>query len=337
MKVARKFKYEWPIFFDIETLEVIKAESKPGAGGQKDVPGIYAHVMLQAWDLTGEQRYLDEATRAGRALANQGFDVYYQANITAFGAYATFRLWKITGQKRFLDACYLCLANSFANMWLWDCTYGFGVDYTTFLSAIPVKDAPYIASYEEQEVCATFASLLSESVDDDVMPEMTLLLSEYVRHLSNRAWYAYSRNVPENIVPDRPKTGELARDLWIPLEDLHDGWEQSGSVGQEVYGAGLALGIVVRHYHPIAKGDWTLYTESLICGPEMTSKTSFTFRVVGDMRIESRVRIFGEGCPRGLVAKASLEGEYEELTPSKTADGHFEFMVRGGQDVTVEW
>jgi hypothetical protein len=224
----------------------------------------------------------------------------------------------------------------FANMWLWDCNYGFGQQYKTFLSAIPVKDAPYIASYEEQEVCATFATLLSESKDNELLPEVTMLLSEYIRHLSNRAWFSYPCNVPADALPDRPKTGELARDLWIPLEDMQDGWQKSGAVGQEVYGAGLALGVFVRHYHPINDGEWMLYAESLIYGPEMKGKTSLVFTVIGDDRIESRVRVFGKR-PARLVVKASLEGRYEELTPTTTSEGHLEFLVRGRQEVTFEW
>jgi hypothetical protein len=337
MKVARRFKYDWPIFFDIETLAIVKAESKPGAGGQKDVPGIYAHVMLQAWELTNEQRYLDEACRAGRALAKRGFEIFYQANITTFSALATFRLWKITGKEQFLDTCYLCLANMFANMWLWDCDYGYGRNYKTFLAAIPVKDAPYIASYEDQEVCATFATLLSESAGEAVLPSVTLLLSEYIRRLGDRAWYSYPSNVPADLLPDRPKTGELARELWMPLEDMCDGWEKSGAVGQEVYGAGLALGVVVRHYHPISNGTWVLYAESLISGPTMTSTTGFKFTVLGDSHIETRVRILGDDAPSHLLAKAELDGKYEELSATKTSDGHVEYVVRGGHEVTFEW
>ena len=337
IKAARCFKYDWPIFFDIETLEIIKAESEPGTGGQRDVPGIYAHVMLQAWDLTGEQRYLDEASRAGRALANRGFEIFYQANITAFGALATFRLWKITGKEHFLDACYLCVANIFVNMWLWECDYGYGRNYKTFLAAIPIKNAPYIASYEEQEVCATFATLLSESADDEVLPSVTLLLSEFIRHLADRAWYSYPRNVPAEMLPDRPKTGELARDLWIPLEGMSDGWEKSGAVGQEVYGAGLALGVVVRHYHPVNDGKWIIYSQSPVSGPTMIGKSELAFTVLGDPRIESRVRIFGAGRPRRLVAEAEVDGRLEELTGTLTPDDHLEYSVRGGQEVTLTW
>jgi hypothetical protein len=164
-----------------------------------------------------------------------------------------------------------------------------------------------------------------------------LLLSEYVRHLADRAWYSYPRNVPADLLPDRPKTGELAPELWIPLEDMCDGWEKSGAVGQEVYGAGLALGVVVRHYHPVNEGKWILYAESLICGPAMTSKTGLTFTVLGDPHIESRVRALGRGRPRRLVAKAELNGQYEELTATTTTDGYVEYVVRGGQVVAFEW
>jgi hypothetical protein len=336
ISAARKFKYDWPIFFDIATLDVIKAESEPGAGGEKDVPGLYAHVMLQAWDQSGEQRYLDEAARAGRALANRGFEIFYQGNVTTFGAYACFRLWKITGKKRFLDTSYLCLANVFANMWLWNCDYGYGRNYKTFMAAIPVKDAPYVASYEEQEVCATFATLLSESTpDDDLSQSATLLMSEYVRLLADRAWFSYPTNLPADAIAERPKTGELARQLWIPLEDIQDGWEQSGAVGQEVYGAGLAFGVVTRHYRQIDDGEWTLYTESLIRGPERARGNTLTFTVLGDEHVTSRVRIFGKGRPADIVARTSLGNS--KLTSAITPEEHLEYIVRGGDEITLTW
>jgi hypothetical protein len=59
IKVAHHFKYEWPVFYKVDTLEVVKAETQPGMGGEKDVPGLYAQVMLQAWEMTGEKRYLE--------------------------------------------------------------------------------------------------------------------------------------------------------------------------------------------------------------------------------------------------------------------------------------
>lgn len=64
IKVAHRFDYKWPVFYKMDTLEVVKAETKPGAGGEKDVGGIYAHVMMQAWELTRDEKYVAEAQRA---------------------------------------------------------------------------------------------------------------------------------------------------------------------------------------------------------------------------------------------------------------------------------
>ena len=59
IKVAHKFNYEWPVFYKMDTLEIVKEETQPGKGGEKDVPGLYAHVMLQAWELTGEEAFFN--------------------------------------------------------------------------------------------------------------------------------------------------------------------------------------------------------------------------------------------------------------------------------------
>ncbi len=39
MKVARRFNYRWPVFFDLESLDVVRAEASPGRGGENDVAG----------------------------------------------------------------------------------------------------------------------------------------------------------------------------------------------------------------------------------------------------------------------------------------------------------
>ncbi len=41
IKVAHHFNYEWPVFYHLDTLEVLKAETEPGKGGEHDVAGIY--------------------------------------------------------------------------------------------------------------------------------------------------------------------------------------------------------------------------------------------------------------------------------------------------------
>ena len=48
IKVAHHFNYEWPVFYKMATLEVLKAETAEGQGGEKDVPGAYAHLLVPA-------------------------------------------------------------------------------------------------------------------------------------------------------------------------------------------------------------------------------------------------------------------------------------------------
>ncbi|NNU33161.1 hypothetical protein HK413_01380 [Mucilaginibacter sp. S1162] len=48
IKVAHHFKYKWPVFYDMKTLEILKGEKQPGKGGEGDVAGLYAFVMLHA-------------------------------------------------------------------------------------------------------------------------------------------------------------------------------------------------------------------------------------------------------------------------------------------------
>jgi hypothetical protein len=50
------------------TLQVIKAETDKGLGGEKDVPGTYADLMPRVWKLTGEDRYFQEAVKAAEKL-----------------------------------------------------------------------------------------------------------------------------------------------------------------------------------------------------------------------------------------------------------------------------
>ena len=250
IKVAHHFNYEWPVFYHMETLAVIKSETQPGKGGEKDVPGLFAHVMLQAYDLTGEKRYLAEAEKSALKLRGLGFDVFYQANNTAFSAGAMLRLFKITKKEVYKELSYLCLAGVFKNIHLWECKYGYGKNYPSFFALFPLNDAPYTAVYEEQEVFCALHDYLKHAEGQDILPSVTLLISEYIRYLVARPIFYYPPMLPKEMLKEKPKIGEVDPKLWIALEDLHDGWEQSGEVGQEVYGAAMPSvfchGIITR-------------------------------------------------------------------------------------------
>ncbi|MBV8596537.1 MAG: hypothetical protein JOZ50_09835, partial [Candidatus Eremiobacteraeota bacterium] len=139
MRIAKRFDYRWPVFFNIRTLEIVRAESAPGKGGEDDVAGLYALVMLQAYELFRRREYRAEAERAAAALSGLGFSLGYQMNTTGFAAEAMLRLWKITGRQYYLEMSYVCLANLVDNMWVWECDYGWGKAYRTFFGLFPLR------------------------------------------------------------------------------------------------------------------------------------------------------------------------------------------------------
>ncbi len=188
-------------------MEVIKAEFKEGHGGENDVAGQYAHVMMQAWDLTKEKRFLEEA-KAAKSLQGLGFNMMYQANSTIFSSGALLRLWRATGDELFLNLSFLTVANIFNNMWLWECDYGYARDYKTFFALFPLTDAPYTAVYEEIEAVAAFHDYLSYLGDS--APEWArVLIPEFIRVLMYKGSFYYPPVLPEEVIAQEPKTGEI--------------------------------------------------------------------------------------------------------------------------------
>lgn len=335
IKVAHHFKYHWPVFYKMDTLEVLKAETAEGKGGEKDVAGIYAHVMLQAWELTKEQRFLDEAETAAKTLMGLGFKIFYQANNTAFSSGALLRLYKITDNADYLNLSYMCLAGILRNTQLWDCNYGYGKNFPKFFSLYPLNDAPYTAVYEEQEVFCALHDYLQHAEGVEILPSVRLLLAEYIRYLVDRAVYYYPTMLPEDMLETKPKVGELDRNLWIALEDLQDGWLQSGTVGQEVYGAGNAFGILPRHYIKVPGQDFKIYIDYPTSGIRSVKDKSIHFNVLGDDQLSCRLMVIkGEAqLPEITVSIAGNEIIEGKLTKEK----NISYKMKGNSRVKIIW
>lgn len=337
IKVAHHFDYNWPVFYKVDTLEVVKAETKPGKGGEKDVPGLYAHVMLQAWELTGEKRYLAEAEKAAQKLQGLGFELFYQANNTAFSAGALLRLYKITKNELYKELSYLCLANVFKNVRLWDCNYGYGKSFPSFFALFPLSDAPYTAVYEEQEVFCAFHDYLKHAEGEQIEPSVRLLIAEYIRFLVERSVYYYPTMLPKEMLSEEVKTGEVDPNLWIALEDLHDGWEKSGEVGQEVYGAGNAFGILPRHYMQVKEAGLMIYTDYPTYGFSPKKHRPAKFKLAGDGRLHSRLMLVKTDQGKMPTFEVKIKGSKDLLKGKKTKEGHLEFFIPGDSDVHINW
>lgn len=338
MRVARRFDYAWPVFFSLHTLDVIRAESEPGKGGEHDVGGLYALVMLHAHELFGVSNYLDEARRAVDRLSGLGFKLGYQMNTTGFAAEAAMRLWKKTRERAYLELSEICLANLFDNMWLWQCRYGHAAAYATYFGLFPLPDAPYLAAYEELEAQAKFHDYLSLA-GDDLRPSLRLLMGEFQRYSVHRAWFYYPDALPHDALSAKPKNGRIEPALSVPLEDLRDGWECSGQVGQEVYGAGLAFVYTSRHYKPLPDAGCLVFCDYPMYGFSH-DREGVMWRAGGDPR--------GSGELRVIPADAEMHPMRVEVTTragtvdvpvhgSISPEGHALFSIRGGQQFVIRF
>ncbi|MDR6198048.1 hypothetical protein [Siphonobacter sp. SORGH_AS_0500] len=341
IKAAHHFNYEWPVFYYMNDFSVMKAETEPGAGGEHDVPGLYIHVMLQAYEFTKEEIYLEEAEKSAQRLLNLEFSLLYQSNNTIMSGVALARLWKITNNRTYLELSYLCVANILAKMWLWECDFGYGKDYSIFMGLSPLRDAEYISAYEEAESLAALTAYVKE-VHQVAPRELNYLLAEYGKYLLHRGQFFYPDQTPPALICMQPKEGTTMRNLSIPIEDLRSGWQQSGQVGQEVYGAAMAFVLTSYAYHSFPKVPFQIFVEYPVFRADFLSESSkegkVTLVIGGSDLGTCKLRLLS---PKGILPYTQcLVGEDKnEVTPCNEDHAHTfrEYELRGGTEVTLTY
>jgi hypothetical protein len=111
----------------------------------------------------------------------------------------------------------------------------------------PLHEASYLAPYEESESFAACLTYL-QTAGDQTPPAIRYLLAEFMKYLLHRGRFYYPQKLPAKAIAKKAKEGHIYRKLWVPLEDLRTGWQQSGQVGQEVYGSATAFVVTSRAY-----------------------------------------------------------------------------------------
>src|SRR6202012_3259955 len=117
------------------------------------------------------------------------------------------------------------------------------------------------------------------------------------------------------------------------LEDLQDGWEQSGQVGQEVYGAGNAFGILPRHYMHTPGNHFLIFTDYPT--EKFNSKTERPARLklAGDGRLSSRLMLVKAGLAKLPEITITVNGSEAKAQPAK--NGALELIVPGDAAITI--
>ena len=337
IKAAHHFNYKWPVQYKITDFAVITDVAEADRRGQTDVGGIYAWSMLQAFQLTDDKTYLDEARAAIDAAIGLRFGVNYQANLTAWGAAACVRLWRITNQRVYLEQSYVYLASFFHNCAIWESQIGHAAQYSNFLGVTCLQDAPYMAIYECFDSFAAFQCYLDDS-GPDLEPAARMLISEYCRYALYRGWFYYPDALPPDAVAteQRKKNGHIDHKLSFPVEDLYVDGQQAGQVGQEVYGAGAALIFATRAFHHVENSPFRLYSDHFVRAIERNGDRTLTLTLDG-----------GEACTAALSVVRLKRRKLTELRlattggdvlrPHARSDDRIDFNIPANGRIVLTW
>lgn len=285
---AQHFKYVFPIIYNLTDLSIVQKIRGEEDLGQTDAGGLYAYVMLQAYDLTKDQRYVDEARAALKAVEGLGFELAYQTNLTAWGAVACLKLWKLLSDERYLDQSVVFIASWLHNCELWQSELSHAKSYANFFGLTCLHDGPYMAAYEAFESFAAFDEYLQEG-GDTLPASIRLLLSEYWRHSLAVLWGFYPDTLPEDALAKEVRNGHIDRNLSFPLEDLYGDGSPAGRVGQEIYGCGAAFVVAARAYAECSGTPFRIYADYPFKAD--CKNGALEIQVFGPQNYQARVRI----------------------------------------------
>jgi len=335
IRAAHHFDYDFPVQYDVRDFSVITAKRGDQKHGQTDVGGFYAYVMILAFELTGEARYLDEARAAIDAAMGMRFELEYQANLTAWGAAACMRLWRITGRTDYREQSYVYLASFFHNCEIWESQLGAAEHYSNFFGATALHDAPYMAMYECFDSFAAFERFLLDS-GPELDPAARMLVTEYRKYVLHRAWFFYPDALPEDCLATEWRNGHVDRALSFPVEDLYADGQPPGQVGQEVYGAGAPFVLASRAFHAVEGAAFQLYCNHPIVAQERTGERARSLTLVGGETCTALLAVVKRG-RRPLPACTLMLADGDSIRPSQVADERIEWLVPADGRLILTW
>jgi hypothetical protein len=334
IKAAQHFEYRWPIQYKVTDFSIITAVAGADGRGQTDVGGIYAWVMLQAYELTREERFLHEAQAAIDASDGIRFNLNYQANITAWGAAACLRLWRITNIGHYREQSYVYLASFFHNCAIWESEIAGAHAYRNFLGVTCLQDAPYMAMYECFDSFMAFECYLRDS-GPELEPAARMLISEYCKYALDRAWFYYPDTLPADLLATQVRNGHIDPKLSFPLEDLYVDGQPAGQVGQEIYGAGAAFVFASRMFHPVSDAPFRLFCDHFIMASERTGDRAISVSLDGGETCKATLSLIRIG--RAPLPKVRLTIGGDAVRPRARHADRIDFAVPACGRVVLSW
>jgi hypothetical protein len=335
IKAARHFGYSWPIQFKITDFSIITAVAGADGRGQTDVGGLYAWVMLQAYELTREERFLHEAQAAIDAADGMRFNLNYQANITAWGAAACLRLWRVTNIAHYREQSYVYLASFFHNCAIWESEIGAAATYRNFLGVTCLQDAPYMAVYECFDSFMAFECYLRDS-GPELEPAARMLISEYCKYALDRAWFFYPDALPPTALATEIRNGHIDPDLSFPLEDLYVDGQPAGQVGQEIYGAGAAFVFASRMYHAVDGAPFRLFCDHFIMAREQTGNRAISISLDGGETCSAIISVVRTG-KAALPHVRMVTAAGKDVPPQSATARRIDFAVPANARFVLSW
>jgi hypothetical protein len=320
MDYAQAVEYEFHLFYNFPDPDAPERAWK-GTGREPDCAGGYAYYMLLLHELTGKARYLDEAKAAIERLRGHGFGLAYETHITAQSAAAAAWLWELTGDRAYLDLSYGPVANLVRLSWLYEVNYGPAAEARTFFGLMPTQRAAVITPKEQYEAWIYLSEYLRRT-HGQIDPAVEKLVAEFCKHTLLTLPYAFPPLLAEGVPSEHPAAYDSVSrnrlDLYIPLEDLRDGWSQWGAIGQQVYGAGVAPTLAALAYREVAPGI-TVYSGYPVVQVEGTkvvfagvpgTRTPVAVVGVGSIRDADAKLIDTEACGTAMCFEAEGGNTY---------------------------
>lgn len=329
IELAHKCNYEFPIFYNPVTLDRFE-------WAIRDCAGSYAYLMLQAHELFGDPKYLDEARAALGHVAGHGMNLAYELHYTARTAAACARMWKLTGDDYYLRLSYVPVASMVRHSRIWDCRYGHHKDHRLFfgLSCMP---AVYIAPYEIYHPWLIMREY--DAITHDALPSsVRTLTSEQIKYSTTVLRYTYPPFMSPGSVPETNERGHRNDlSLYIPVEDLNDGWEPSGKIGQEIYGCGGPLAVAAEGYVLMPEPGISVYSEYPLHDVFWSSATrSLVVRVRGVSKYNTQIAVRYDRVKCRWPESAKLQVEGATVIDRVNEDGLLRFRIPGETSIVIK-